>query len=311
MNYWFPRFDGLDLLLFRIGGPGLGNLLLTWAKCHIRSETLGGRVIRPTWPQIKVGPILRRERDVRWYGDLFCASEHEVGGSERLRLLGRLPRVTEPPSVQRPAVVEVRGIAGLFSELIGHHRLIDDRLRATVRPSILARTSRRTLPAVAIHVRLGDFAAGPHAPVAGAGPTNTRIPLTWYRDVILQIRGQLGEVQPVLVFSDGSDEELDLLLRLPRVARRKSEDALSDLLEMRSCSALIASGSTYSMWASFLGQMPTVWYPGQMRHCFIADPGAEIEYGGQEAISREFVDRIGHRAALHARAADPSTAEAV
>lgn len=303
MNYWLPRFDGLDLLVFRVGGPGLGNLLLTWAKCHVRAELQGGRVIRPTWAQLKIGPILRRESDLRWYGNLFRASPYELTGRERIRALSRLPR-TEVPNPTRPSIVEVRGIAGLFSELVGHHELIEKRLLAITHPSILKRTSRKELPALAVHVRLGDFSVPPASthtmPSVGNGPLNTRIPLTWYREVILQIRSRLDRELPILVFSDGADSELASLLELPGIERRRSTDALSDLLEMRSCSALIASGSTYSMWASFLGQMPTVWYPGQMRHRFIAEACAEVEYSGDEPLPDRFLACVERRSAQSA-----------
>jgi hypothetical protein len=35
------------------------------------------------------------------------------------------------------------------------------------------------------------------------------------------------------------------------------------------------------MWASFLGQMPTIWFPGQMRQKLISNPSifeGEIDY---------------------------------
>ena len=43
----------------------------------------------------------------------------------------------------------------------------------------------------------------------------------------------------------------------------------------------MSSGSTFSMWASFLGQMPTIWFPGQMREDLINDRSlfeGEIDY---------------------------------
>ena len=95
MRYWYPRFDGVDLLGLRVGGPGLGNLLLTWARCHVKASAFGEPVIRPTWPQLKIGPLLRREADVRWYGDLFSPSPFELGGLRRAWLLLRADRVSE------------------------------------------------------------------------------------------------------------------------------------------------------------------------------------------------------------------------
>ena len=41
------------------------------------------------------------------------------------------------------------------------------------------------------------------------------------------------------------------------------------MLALSRCKVLVSSASTFSMWASFLGQMPTIWFPGQMRQKLI------------------------------------------
>lgn len=308
MRYWYPRFDGVDLLGLRLGGPGLGNLLLTWARCHVKAARWGEPVLRPTWAQLKAGPLWRRERDLRWYGHLFGDSAHEMCGWQRAAVLMRARRVDEacgarPAAVagDRPVVVEVRGLDGLFDELIGHHELIVQRLGATVKPQMLSHSVHRP-DAIAVHVRLGDFSApvGP-TDMAAPGPSNTRQSLSWYRDAVLRIRAELGAGVPVLLFSDGHDHELHTLSQLPGVERVPSRDALSDLLGMSACAALVASGSTYSMWASFLGQMPTLWPPGQQRRALTAHPDAEAEYAGG-SLPSAFVAHLAAR--LRAAAAN-------
>jgi hypothetical protein len=39
--------------------------------------------------------------------------------------------------------------------------------------------------------------------------------------------------------------------------------AITDLLALSQAKVLVGSGSGFSMWAAFLGQMPSVWHPGQ------------------------------------------------
>jgi hypothetical protein len=230
---------------------------------------------------LKIGPILRRERDTRSYQDLFQSSRFEIHGARRVRLLLSASRVEAVRADVSPdgVVVEVRGIEGLFTELIREHDLVKARLLAMTRPAILERVSGSRRNAVAIHVRLGDFApaVGAYARAAHAS-SNTRTPIDWYRHVVLHLCSELPEDVRFIVFSDGSDAELAPLLQLRRVERRPSKDALSDLLEMANCRGLVASGSTYSMWASYLGRLPTIWPPGQMRQRFMVDDELEFEY---------------------------------
>lgn len=280
MKYWYPRFDGRDLLLFRIGGPGLGNLLFPWARSHVLAAQNGGVVIRPTWPQLKIGPLLRREVDLRWYGNLFARDAAEVSGLARVRLLLRAPRVDESHYEHAPdgSVIEVRGMQGLFSALHGHHALVAARLRTVARQGILQRVRTHADRAIAVHVRLGDFVSARDASARQAGAANTRIPLDWYKGVIQRLRTDLGKCVPVVVFSDGKDADLAPLLSLPATTRHPSLDALSDLLAMTHFGCLVASGSTYSMWASYLGQMPTVWFPGQRWQRLLVKDARECEY---------------------------------
>ena len=67
----FPKFSQGDHFGIRLGGPGLGNLLFPFARAIIYSNKNNIPLINPTWPNIKVGPVLRNERDKRFYIDLF------------------------------------------------------------------------------------------------------------------------------------------------------------------------------------------------------------------------------------------------
>jgi hypothetical protein len=40
--------------------------------------------------------------------------------------------------------------------------------------------------------------------------------------------------------------------------------AIADLWALSNANVLVASGSTFSMWASYLGRMPVIWHPGQL-----------------------------------------------
>jgi hypothetical protein len=119
----------------------------------------------------------------------------------------------------------------------------------------------------------------------GTKVTNTRIGLDWYLSVIKSLRSHFGQL-PVDVFSDGSDEELRPLTSLSGVTRRTFGSSIGDILALSSSAILVASGSTFSMWASYLGRQPVVWYPGRRFQKLLFDtPEAEVESLGEFPIA--------------------------
>lgn len=269
MIRWNVRFEGTDCCVVRLGGPGLGNLLFPWARAQVLAQRHGGRLLRPLWRQCKLGPLLRRERDLRWYWTLFDADPQDCGALASCLARRRGPALAEADAAKaRPGdVVTVSGMDGLFEPLAGHNLLVAAKLHAILKPRV-AEAARALAPRsyIGLHVRLGDFAA----PALAGGPapreTNTRISLAWYQAMVEAARTALGDpTYPALVFSDGHDAELEPLLRMPAVRRHAAGNAASDILLLGQSRCMIASASTFSMWASYLGQPATVWYPGQMR----------------------------------------------
>jgi glycosyl transferase family 11 len=116
---------------------------------------------------------------------------------------------------------------------------------------------------VGIHVRRGDFveARSEDDFIRRGG---IRTPLDWFVQSIVAIRRMRGYAVPALVVSDAPDEALACLLQEEAVTRVDTGSAIGDLLVLSRAQLLIASGgSSFSAWAAFLGQMPTVSYPGQ------------------------------------------------
>src|SRR5205085_696868 len=80
-----------------------------------------------------------------------------------------------------------------------------------------------------------------------------------------ELRSAMGSTVPVWVFSDASDDEIRPLLAITGVRRVFFGSAIADLLAMSTAKVLVASGSTFSMWAAFLGRMPVIWPPHNRR----------------------------------------------
>jgi hypothetical protein len=110
---------------------------------------------------------------------------------------------------------------------------------------------------IGVHVRLTEFKTPSSMQSIETSEPNTRIPIQWYVDVIDQLRAGYPELA-IKVFSDGSDIELNQILRRGAVRNRARND-IRELLDLSSASILVGSNSTYSRWAAFLGDMRSIW----------------------------------------------------
>lgn len=311
VHYAYCDFGGYDLGLARLGGPGLGNMLFPWARfvCGARDQQL--RKLQPTWSCVKLGPLIRRERDKRFYGDLFVAPSDYVGGWRRLLVLYRTPRASEdelarPALRTRTTLFEFSGMGSFFAPFLERHELLRSELLRIVAPRVRAAVDRLvTRPFVGVHVRLGDFQAPNSVDKIESGAVNKRIPLPWFRECIARLRPLIGEL-PVFVFSDGQDDELRELLAVPGVQRASAGSSAGDMLALSRARLLIASGSTFSMWASFLGRMPVIWHKGQLRcRLYPRSPDAEIEVGSDFCFPEPFRALV-----RRSQASEPSLARA-
>ena len=297
--YAYPRFSKYDLGFVRLLGPGLGNLLFPWARCVIACRSGNLIPVAPTWPQIKIGPLLRCETDKRTYVGLFNPRNGEVSGLKKMRLLISATRVPEAMLSRAtwvtgrvPTLVEFTGMDGLFGPLFGEHEFTLEQLRAMTKPAILA-SVEQIRPQIGIHVRLGDFTLPRNDEERRKGRWSTRLPIDWYIHALQAVRMAAGCSLEAKVFSDGSEKELRPLLALQGVARVTAGSSIADLLAMSRSKILIASGSTFSMWASYFGRMPTIWHPGQLRQrLYPATQGLEVEYNSGERLPDSFIDSV-------------------
>jgi hypothetical protein len=286
--YAYPRLSKTDLLFVRIGGDGLGNLLFKWARCLAAAERHGWRMIWPTWPSFKPKNWRVNPYDHRTYADLFAPTARYVTGWRKPWCLARYRWIPEKQALADGAppgsVVEFRGMEGKFALFREEHELVYGELLAIARPRHRAALAEPDPAPIAIHVRRGDF-------VQQASQDdlwridNSLLPLEWYMAVLRAVRAAAGRAVPAALFSDGTDEELAPLLALPAVRRVDYGSSLGDMLGLSRSRLLIASGSTFSMWGSYLGQVPAIWHPGKLlQHVLIAQPEREIEWAEGDTV---------------------------
>lgn len=279
---------------------GLANMLAPWVRCFLWCREHDAQMLAPTWFKFRIGPYRRRESDKRRYERLFTSAGY-VRGARRLALLASARRIeegTDPPaSGHRPTLVRFFGLGELLKPALGHSALVASELRRITRPEFIP--PPRAEGFVAMHVRAGDFEATDEMKLR-AREFNMRLPLEWYVDAATQLHAALPSAM-IRVFSDGTAEELAPILRLPSVELVTGGTAITDLLDMSGAEVLVASGSTFSTWAAYLGQVPSIWFPGQFRGSVMdgGDHGLEQEWEAGTPLPphllREVEQRLGRR----------------
>ena len=149
-------------------------------------------------------------------------------------------------------------------------------------------------PHIALHVRMGDFNSPPSIDELRTGAKNSRIPVEWYVHMLAGLRMHLGPV-PAILFSDGVDEDLAPLLKMPNVGRSEARSAVTDLLSIGQSSLVISSGSGFSFWGAFLGNSPRICFPGQRFVKVLNSPtGLELEPECEdpESLTPDFIDHV-------------------
>jgi hypothetical protein len=117
---------------------------------------------------------------------------------------------------------------------------------------------------IGMSVRLGNDFRAARSPQDYYEKGAIKTPLEWYVETLRQVREAADYPARAVVTSDGTRKELQPLLDLGHVLFLRPGCAISDLLVLSRARVLIgAGGSSFSAWAAFLGQMPTVSHPGQ------------------------------------------------
>lgn len=249
----------------RVAGHGLGNCFYTYFHAVALAETSGATVVTPPWFSLKLGPLLRGERSKRFYWRMFRPFEGEIHGTRKLlTLLGSyhnrvVLKVGESiaPTVATGTLNVVVSSNFTFRGLHAHRPVIRDRLLGTVNDPIPANHLWGGGDYIAIHVRLGDFTPVLDPSLLNNAQPNSRIPLVWYVNLTRALRQRYAD-KPIYLFSDGEEKELRPILDLGAELYRTGSD-MTDLLAMAGASILVGSNSTYSRWAAFLGDMPSIW----------------------------------------------------
>jgi hypothetical protein len=234
-------------------------------------------MLAPCWFRPAIRQLFRGGIEISHYthqfllADLFDSPKNAITGLRKL--IWRGASVIEEPNDfrNRPAwptarreLIVFQGAGCQFARLGQFQNLLVNSFREIVKPKWRRLADSFPDPVIGINVRRGkDFhdAKDPRDFYLKGG---LRTPLAWFRESLSFIRKVLGFSADAVVVSDGSEADLAELLSMPNVRMLRPGCAVSDLLVLARTKVLIGSGgSSFSAWASFLGQMPTITIPGQ------------------------------------------------
>ena len=171
------------------------------------------------------------------------------------------------------------GMDDLFSPFKNEQAFVKQELIKIINPHHLEKANEFNTNSIGIHIRMGDFGNPEDEQILRDGAWNYRLPMKWYLNIIVKLREQTN--LPIYIFSDAKNEDLQEILQYKNCKRAFFGSAISDMIALSKCKVLVSSASTFSMWSSFLGQMPTIWFPGQLRQKLINDKSifeGEMDY---------------------------------
>jgi len=288
--YAYPRFRPF----------GLGNMLFPWARCELFAKRHNAAMIAPQWTKPKLGPLLRRERDWRYYTGIFDSRSY-VHGPKRLALLALARKfdedhaqdALEESSTTRPKVVVFRMIGDMFLPLLGHRDFLRQRLLEILREPVRQRLESQPVDwGIAVHIRRGDMRVLKYGEAYPKGIC-VATSLDWFIGAVRAVRRIAGSDVPVRVFSDGKAEELAPLLALPNVSMSEHNPAIVDIfLLSRSPVVITTCGSTFSGWACYLGEPVSLWYPDSLGTIFPANARGALVTALDGCVRDEDVESV-------------------
>lgn len=271
-------------------------MLVPWARAEVFRARHHLPMLAPRWVLPRLGPLLRRERDTRFYAGQFSPRGY-VRGLRKWLALARAQTVDEGRGEELASSGFGPGITVVcfdsylpwFRGLLAYREHVSRRLHEilSARAGAMASQTPEGLVAAA-HIRRGDMRVMRPGQRFDEHQWAWAMPDEWYLGAIRRVRAIAGGDVPVMLFSDATDEQLAPFLGLPAVRRAPRASAVVDLIRMSRARILITTGtSSFSTWAAFLGGIPSVWYPG-LRGRLLRESAEQESSGLGEMFETDF-----------------------
>jgi hypothetical protein len=249
----------------RLPKAGLGNKLFVWAKAYMFSR-LNGIPLRVTgWLQVFKKSLFHPRG--YWYWNYFKPVD-ETGRRTNQYAERNYSVISEPvvehKDIDTGVIYEYSDVphwSNFFGDIREYRDQVRDALMEMLTDARVRELSRHKQAVITANVRMGDFRKlQPNEDFAKVG--NVRTPLTYFRELIQNIRKLHGVPLSVEIVTDGNARELGELLDLPNVSMAPMRSKIVDILMMsRSNILLCSASSTFSYWAGFLGECALIMHP--------------------------------------------------
>lgn len=236
-------------------GPGLGNLLFPISRAVIGQHLHGGDFAYPTMRQLKLGTLLRSERDSRTYGSVF--RKRALRDWKFWAYSKFAPSITEnitftEANPHKFVTIEYHGMKDYFHDLTGFEDIIGEWIQEyAILEGVIAENYD-----IGIHVRLGDFRDSRYK---GEG-FSVKQPYSWYSEAYNLALKKLGiNSARTFLFTDEDGEKVSNALGIDELHIDPSKNAITAISNLSKAKIILTSRSTFSMWAAYLGQTKAIW----------------------------------------------------
>lgn len=239
-------------------------------------------MLRPNWVQPRIGPLIRGGIDYSSYPRQILLyrlfnkplSSPNILNDFYARFLYK--KMTEYDYFKKintdvskkitsnNLLVTFEGDGGRFGVLNGYNELIKKELISVTRTKWIEFVKSFKDVPIGINIRLGNDFKTAKTFDDHYKSEAIKTPVAWFVETLKIIRKSIGYDAAAYIVTDGSESDIKEILALPNTYFVRPGCAISDLLILSKAKVLLRSGgSSFSAWASFLGQMPTISHPGQ------------------------------------------------
>lgn len=246
---------------------GIGSKLFAWSRAKILEQDSKAIMLQQHWISIRGAAVSRGGIDYsKVLGKIYLFNNFVNDIKEMNSLLFALQYKHQCQSIMLSNLQEARqhlnshnkllifkwNTDHFFTDFELYRKIITDSIHRITRKSITRQLNFQK-PFIGINVRLGNDFIEQDSMQHGYRKTS----IQWFLDHISEIRKLHGNL-PICVVSDGTHKQLIDFTKFDNVHLVNNNRAMEDLLLLSKAAVFMGTGSsTFSAWASFLGNMPT------------------------------------------------------
>lgn len=294
----------------KIPRAGLANKLLVLSKAMIFAKLNKLPLITTNLVSFHLGPILRRERSIRFYNGYF--NQDSLIKRLKIRLLALFDKsptinpdikILGEQSKEKSTLYVFKDFMfwmHFFDQIRDYRHWVKPFLLETlIKVDLIKEANRKKAPHIAVHVRLGDFKKLENKEEFKAlDAWCIRTPIEYFVEAINKIRQEAADCIPVTLFTDGTREEVKEILELPEIhLSEESKDIMDFLMISKSKVILPSPSSTFSLLAAYLSEAVIFHHPDFYMRNIRPNSVNDIVYEGpinldQENWSQDLIEQL-------------------